>query len=90
MSLRYQLIENQSIFTDELRNAMVLKDDFLIYSEVIHRIMHLFFTNSKKNAADSIQPIREINNPHTLPFQKKSIHQGLDLDLLDLLLKYQY
>jgi len=48
MSLRYQLIENQSIFTDELRNAMVLKDDFLIYSEVIRRIVHLFFTNSKK------------------------------------------
>lgn len=40
---RSWLIENQSIFTNESRNAMVLKDDFLIYSEVIRRIMHLFF-----------------------------------------------
>ena len=29
-------------------------------------------------------------NHLTLPFQKKSIHQALHLDLLDLLLKYRY
>lgn len=33
----YWLIENQSKFTNELRNAMVLTYDFLIYSEVIRR-----------------------------------------------------
>ena len=43
MVLRYWLIENQSIFPHESRTAMVLKDDFLIYSEVIRRIMHLVF-----------------------------------------------
>lgn len=31
----YWLIENQSQFTNESRNAMVLTYDFLIYSEVI-------------------------------------------------------
>jgi len=44
----------------------------------------------KKSAAGQTQPILEINNSHTLPFQKKSIHQILHLDLLDLLLKYRY
>ena len=33
----YWLIENQSEITNELRNAMVLTYDFLIYSEVIRR-----------------------------------------------------
>lgn len=37
-----------------------------------------------------MQPILEIYNSHTLPFQKKSIHQAPHLDLLDLLLKYRY
>lgn len=41
----YWLIENQNLFTNESRNAMVLKDDFLIYSGVIRRIMHLFFSS---------------------------------------------
>ena len=91
MVLHYWLIENQSRFTNESRNAMVLKYDLLIYSEVIRGIMHLFFpTYTKKSSAVGwIQPILEINNSHTLPFQKKSIHQALHLDLLDLLLKYR-
>lgn len=42
-TLYYWLIENQSRFTNESRNAMVLKYDFLIYSEVIRGIMHLVF-----------------------------------------------
>ena len=85
------LIENQNIFTNESRNAMVLTYDFLIYSEVIRGIMHLsFLVITKKSAAGRVQPILEINNSHTLPFQKRSIHQALHLDLLDLLLKYRY
>lgn len=46
----YWLIENQSEFTNESRNAMILQYDFLIYSEVIRGIMHLFFSgyNEKK------------------------------------------
>lgn len=87
----YWFIENQSRFTNESRNAMVLAYNFLIYSEVIREIMHLFFPSSKgKSTAGWIQPILEINNSHTLPFQKRSIHQVLHLDLLDLLLKYRY
>lgn len=39
---RFWLIENQSIFTKESRNAMVLKEDFLISLKVIRGIMHLF------------------------------------------------
>lgn len=39
----YWLIENQSGFPNELRNAIVLTYDFLIYSEVIREIMHLSF-----------------------------------------------
>ena len=39
----FWLIENQSWFTDELRNAMVLTYDFWIYSEVIRRDRALFF-----------------------------------------------
>lgn len=86
----YWLIENQSRFTNESRNAMVLKYDLLIYSKVIRAIVHLFNYNEKKSAVGWIQPILEINNSHTLPFQKKSIHRTLHLDLLDLLLKYRY
>ncbi|KAL9334698.1 hypothetical protein Peur_071879 [Populus x canadensis] len=41
----YWLIENQNLFINKSRNAMVLKDDFLIYSGVICRIMHLFFSS---------------------------------------------
>lgn len=52
--------------------------------------MHLFLVITKKSAVGWIQLILEINNSHTLPFQKKSIHQALHLDLLDLLLKYRY
>ena len=53
--------------------------------------MHLsFLVIPEKGTADWIQPILEINNSHTLPFQKRSIHQSLHLDLLDLLLKYRY
>lgn len=66
---------------------MVLKEDFLIYSKVIRGIMHPY---NEKSAAGWIQFILEINNSHTPPFQKKSIHRGLRLDLLDLLLKYRY
>ena len=44
----YWLIENQSRFTDDSRNAMVLKYDFLIYSEVIRGIMHPFFSSYTK------------------------------------------
>ena len=70
---------------------MVLTYDFLIYSEVICGIMHLsFLVVTKKSAASRVQPILEINNSDTLPFQKRSIHQALHLDLLDLLLKYRY
>lgn len=87
----YWLIENQSRFTNELRNAMVLPYDLLIYSEVIRGIMHLsFLVITEKSTAGWTQPILEINNSHTLPFQKRSIHQSLHLDLLDLLLKYRY
>ena len=86
----YWLIENQSRFTNESRNAMVLKYDLLIYSKVIRAIMHLSSYNEKKSAVGWIQPILEINNSHTLPFQKRSIHRTLHLDLLDLLLKYRY
>ena len=39
----YWLLENQSIFTNESRNAMVLTYDFLIYSEVIRRDRAPFF-----------------------------------------------
>lgn len=35
--LRYWLIENQSGFTNKLRNAIVLTYDFLIFSEVIRQ-----------------------------------------------------
>ena len=94
----YWLIENQSGFPNESRNAIVLNYYLLIYS------LNLFISNSwdhasftlfvlvimKKSAAGLVQPILEINNSHTLPFQKRSIHQGLHLDLLDLLLKYRY
>lgn len=88
----FWLIENQSIFTNDSRNAVVLKYDFLIYSEVIRGIMHLLFPSytKKEIAVGRIQLILEINNSHTLPFQKKSIHQVLHLDLLDLLQKYRY
>lgn len=87
----YWLIENQSRFTNDSRNAMVLKYDFLIYSEVIRGIVHFFPSYTKKESAVGwIQLILEINNSHTLPFQKRSIHQVLHLDLLDLLLKYRY
>lgn len=44
----YWLIENQSLFTNESRNAMVLTYDFLIYSEVIREIMHLFPSYNEK------------------------------------------
>ena len=87
----YWWIENQSGFTNESRNAMVLKYDFLIYSEVIRGIVHLLIVlTKKKSTVGWIQPILEINNSHTLPFPKKPIHLTLHLDLLDLLLKYQY
>lgn len=44
----YWLIENQSQCTNELRNAMVLTYDYLIYSEVIrrdhaHLLSYLFY-----------------------------------------------
>lgn len=70
---------------------MVLTYNFL-RKEVIREIMHLSFLviTEKKSTAGWIQPILEINNSHTLPFQKRSIHQPLNLDLLDLLLKYRY
>lgn len=38
----YWSIENQSLFTNESRNAMVLTYDLLIYSEVIRRDHALF------------------------------------------------
>lgn len=41
----YWFIENQSGFTNELRNAMVLTYDFLIYSEVIRWDHAPFFPN---------------------------------------------
>lgn len=85
----YWLLENQSGFTNESRNAVVLAYNFL--RKVIREIMHLsFLVIMEKGTADWIQPILEINNSHTLPFQKRSIHQSLHLDLLDLLLKYRY
>ena len=46
MVSRYWWIENQSGFTNESRNAMVLKYDLLIYSEVIRGIMHLVLCTS--------------------------------------------
>lgn len=100
----YWLIENHSGFTNESRNAMVLTYDLISsflfsFSEVIREIVHLSFLvfslkekkkTEESGAAGWIQPILEINNSHTLPFQKRSIHQALHLDLLDLLLKYRY
>lgn len=52
MISHYWLIENQSKFTNESRNAMVLTYDFLIYSEVIRRdhahfLSYLFIKNNK-------------------------------------------
>ena len=68
---------------------MVLKYDFLLN--------FVFRSNSRDwalfasySATGRIQPILEMNNSHTLPFQKRSIHRRLHLDLLDLLLKYRY
>lgn len=89
MATHYWLIENQKKITNESRNAMVLIQNLLIYSEVIREIVHLSSYN-EKGTAGWIQHILEINNPHTLPFQKRSIHQALHLDLLDLLKKYRY
>jgi hypothetical protein len=92
MAPHYWLIENQSGFTNESRNAMVLTYSLLIDSEVIRESMHRSFLviKEKKSTAGWIQPILEINNSHTLPFQKRSIPQALYLDLLDLLPKYRY
>lgn len=47
----YWLIENQSGFTNESRNAVVLKYDLLIYSEVIRGIVHLFLVITKKKCS---------------------------------------
>lgn len=47
----YWLLENQSIFTNESRNAMVLPYDLLIYSEVIREIMHLSLLVIPKSGA---------------------------------------
>lgn len=86
----YWLLENQSRFTNESRNAMVLKIWFLNLFRSNSRNRALFPSYNEKSVVGWIQPILEINNSHTLPFQKKSIHQALHLDLLDWLLKYQY
>lgn len=91
MATHYWLIENQKKITNGSRNAMVLIHNLLIYSEVIREIVHLFFSSyNEKGTAGWTQHILEINNPHTLPFQKRSIQQALHLDLLDLLKKYRY
>lgn len=47
----YWLLENQSIFPNESRNAIVLTYDFLIYSEVIREIMHLYLLVIPKGGA---------------------------------------
>jgi hypothetical protein len=88
----YWLRENRSRFTNKSRNAMVLTENFLIDSEVIREIMHpsLLVLRKTKGYSWLVQPILEINNSHILPFQKRSIHQALHLDLLDLLQKYRY
>ena len=86
----YWLLENQSRFTNESRNAMVLKIWFLNLFRSNSRNRALFPSYNEKSVVGWIQPILEINNSHTLPFQRKSIHQALHLDLLDWLLKYQY
>ena len=52
--------------------------------------MHIFRVRTKKVQLVVSNLFFEINNSHTLPFQKKSIHLALHLDLLDLLLKYRY
>lgn len=44
----YWLIENQSLFPNESRNAMVRTYDFKIDSEVIREIVHLSFLVMKK------------------------------------------
>jgi hypothetical protein len=44
----YWLIENQSIFTNKSRNAMILTYDFFFYSEVIREIMYLLSLVIKK------------------------------------------
>lgn len=52
--------------------------------------MHILLVKTKKVQLVGSNLFFEINNSHTLPFQKKSIHLALHLDLLDLLLKYRY
>ena len=44
----YWLIENQSGFTNESRNAMIRTYDLLTYSEVIREIVHPSFLVIKK------------------------------------------
>ena len=52
----YWFIENQSRFTNESRNAMVLAYNFLIYSEVIREIMHPFFPSYKGKKYSWLDP----------------------------------
>lgn len=76
----YWLIENQSWFTNKLRNAMVLTYDFWIYSEVIRRDRAPFFPiynfpiqkKKKKGKCSRLDPAYSWNTQlaHT-PFPKK-------------------
>lgn len=50
MATHYWLIENQKKITNESRNAMVLIQNLLIYSEVIREIVHLSSYNEKGTA----------------------------------------
>lgn len=71
MVLHYWLIENQSIFANKSRNAMVLTYYFLIDSEVIRGIMHLSFLVIRKKCS-WLDPAYSWNKQlaHT-PFPKK-------------------
>jgi hypothetical protein len=70
----YWLLENQSRFANESRNVMVLTYNLLRSNSRDHAPPFPSY-NGKRGTAGWIQPILEINNSHTLPFQKRSIHQ---------------
>lgn len=67
----YWLIENQSQFTNESRNAMVLTYDFLIYSEVIrgdnaHFLSYLFPYKTKVQLVRSNLFLKYTTRTHSL------------------------
>jgi hypothetical protein len=67
----YSVIENQSLLTNELRNAMVLPYDFLIFViflEGIRKLMHLSFLvrTEKVQRVGSSLFLKETTRTHSL------------------------